>query len=164
MKKRVLNSIISVIAHVSAVISNNLMSGFINFLSLPQKNKLFLVPVILLVIPITFIIIFIGGIFYAISVCFALWHGERVGVYATINEDGVLLESEDNPSKSKYYWHEIEKVIKIIYPIGCEFKLKLLSGESVAIDFFRDKNFESNLNDKGISVKYITDLEEDESL
>jgi len=152
---------ISALASITDYLSERIMYSLVYFLTLPQKSKLLILPVVVLALPYLLVCIFLGGLFWASSVVFGTWHRERSGVYATLCNEGITLKSESIIPKSTFHWGEIEKVFKVKYPMTIDFKLKLLSGQYINIDFLDIEELESMLKERGIPfTSYLwTELE-----
>lgn len=136
------------------ILSAGSMIFFFWVLSLSARNH-FLLPITLLLLPVSLVVILVGCSFWSISAVCGLKLHQLEGVYARVGADGLQLESVKEKSPRWVEWTALEEILKIHYPLCEPYLLKLKHDSEVRVDFLDEVLLTRHLEERGIRFQEV---------
>jgi hypothetical protein len=142
---------VKVIAAISGVLTICCVLIFVTMLRLTSRGWLWTPVALVLLIPAIAVAI-IGAPFWSIAAICGVWLHAKEGIYATIEPEGIRVESPDKPTHPLIPWDAVLAVREIAHPLARAHEVSLRDGTTVRIDFVDADDLAAHLAQRGVPL------------
>jgi hypothetical protein len=121
-------------------------------LSLPARSLL-LLPVALILLPVALAAALLGCSLWGIGAACGLWLHDKEGVYGKIESEGIRLDAVYRVGRDFVAWSELEKVVRVRYPLFIHYRLELKDGSAARVDFLDEEQLVPQLKEHGVGFR-----------